>query len=76
MILLRWKQHGSRGRVCNEQCYNAKHKKCHCICGGINHGVGLQVARENTRHSALLWSDKPNFEVVLHQQKFQFPIGD
>ena len=35
--------------VCNSYCYNAKHPQCMCCCGGVNHGVGLQKAIENTR---------------------------
>ena len=34
---------------CNEQCYNAKSEVCLCCCGGVNHGVGLQKAIENTK---------------------------
>lgn len=39
---------GSRRR-CDARCYNATGKKCTCICGGRNHGVGLKKAIENTR---------------------------
>lgn len=37
------------GRRCDEACYNAKRLGCHCICGGRNHGLGLQHALENQR---------------------------
>lgn len=55
-------------RVCNEQCYNAKNKDCHCICGGLNHGVGEEQARKNGR----VWFTEvaerdPSLEVVRHQ---------
>jgi len=33
---------------CNSHCYNAKCEVCMCVCGGLNHGVGLQKAIENT----------------------------
>jgi len=33
---------------CDAKCYNAKHPVCTCICGGANHGQGLQKAVENT----------------------------
>lgn len=33
---------------CDERCYNAKGKKCDCVCGGINHGKGLTRAIKNT----------------------------
>ena len=37
------------GRVmgrCDALCYDATAPKCTCICGGKNHGVGLQKAAE------------------------------
>jgi hypothetical protein len=37
---------GCVGR-CDATCYNAKHKKCTCICGGKNHGVGQYQAEWN-----------------------------
>ncbi len=33
---------------CDAKCYNAREPDCDCICGGMNHGVGLQQAQENT----------------------------
>lgn len=38
---------GCVGR-CDAKCYDAKEPGCDCICGGLNHGVGLQVALDNT----------------------------
>jgi hypothetical protein len=37
---------------CDSKCYNAKESGCICICGGINHGVGLERAIEETRGNA------------------------
>lgn len=34
-------------RNCDASCYNATGPKCECVCGGSNHGVGLQKAIEN-----------------------------
>lgn len=34
---------------CDASCYNAKHEKCVCCCGGKNHGKGHDRAIENTR---------------------------
>lgn len=42
---------GCTGR-CDANCYNATGPKCDCVCGGRNHGVGLDKARENTRELA------------------------
>ena len=42
MVLIETKN----GRKCDARCYNAKGKKCTCVCGGINHGIGLEAALE------------------------------
>lgn len=39
-------------RRCDGRCYDAKGPHCDCVCGGRNHGVGLQQAQENTREYA------------------------
>ena len=36
-------------RRCDEKCYNAKGDKCECCCNGVNHGVGLKKATEQTQ---------------------------
>lgn len=73
MILLRKKTGHDRTRVCNEQCYDAKSKTCHCICGGVNHGLGVVSARRN---GALIFAPRvetdPTLEVVSHQESL-FP---
>ena len=43
---------------CDAKCYNAKHPDCDCICGGKNHGAGLQQAMENTREMAEAWIEE------------------
>jgi len=45
---------GDQGR-CDAKCYNAKHENCTCICGGKNHGVGLDQAIDNTREMVEDW---------------------
>ena len=40
---------------CDAKCYNAEHPGCTCICGGRNHGAGLEKASENTRELAEPW---------------------
>ena len=32
-------------RRCDGRCYKGKRDKCACICGGKNHGKGLQTAQ-------------------------------
>ncbi|MCA9875472.1 MAG: hypothetical protein KC441_17500 [Anaerolineales bacterium] len=45
---------GEKGR-CDAKCYNAKNENCTCICGGKNHGAGLDQAIENTREMVEDW---------------------
>jgi len=41
---------GGHKQRCGANCYNATTPQCDCICGGLNHGVGLQQAQTNTQH--------------------------
>lgn len=36
-------------RRCDARCYEGTGSDCDCICGGMNHGKGLEAARDNTR---------------------------
>ncbi len=45
---------GCDGR-CDARCYDAKNHNCNCVCGGRNHGVGLEKAAENTREMVDQW---------------------
>ena len=38
---------------CDGDCYNATDSDCDCCCGGVNHGVGLLQATQNTRSISL-----------------------
>lgn len=40
---------------CSARCYNAISGRSYCVCGGINHGVGLRVAAAQTLHIARVW---------------------
>ena len=42
---------GESGR-CDARRYDAKNEHCECVCGGRNHGVGENKAKENTREYA------------------------
>lgn len=48
---------GCQGR-CDARCYNAAEPECDCVCGGRNHGAGLQKAMENTQCLAEGWLDE------------------
>ena len=37
---------GCQGR-CDAKCYDAIGDDCDCICGGLNHGKGIQTATKN-----------------------------
>ncbi len=45
---------GCVGR-CDARCYEASEPDCNCICGGRNHGAGLEQAVDNTRELAEQW---------------------
>ncbi len=47
---------GCVGR-CDAKCYDAIHPDCDCICGGRNHGKGLDKAVEQTREECETWLD-------------------
>ena len=33
---------------CDAKCYEATQPACECICGGRNHGAGIQTAIDHT----------------------------
>lgn len=39
-------------RRCDAKCYDAKGPDCDCVCGGMNHGKGLETAQRNTAERA------------------------
>ena len=45
---------GCTGR-CDAKCYEATTGSCDCICGGLNHGAGVERATDNTRELAEEW---------------------
>lgn len=52
MTLIQVSHSDGTTRRCDARCYRAKNAKCHCVCGGANHGVGLQKALEQTSQMA------------------------
>jgi len=54
---------GSRRR-CDARCYNAQYGKCTCICGGHNHGKGLEQAIENTKEMAEKLLEQTNTKIA------------
>lgn len=49
-------------RRCDAKCYTAEGAECDCICGGTNHGVGLEQAMRNT------------YSMVEHMAGVQLPL--
>ncbi len=45
---------------CDARCHDADSPPgtCDCICGGMNHGVGLAKARENTQKHCDEWVEE------------------
>jgi len=43
-IIIRKNKDGAITGRCDARCYNAKGKKCKCVCGGTNHGKGINFA--------------------------------
>jgi hypothetical protein len=46
-VLIARSRDGKTERRCDARCHDAKGKKCTCICGGKNHGVGYTTAVDN-----------------------------
>lgn len=51
-VLLEIRQGDRVIRRCDERCYYSLSRCCSCVCGGYNHGAGLEIARELTRRWA------------------------
>lgn len=68
--------------ACGSRCFNADRTRCWCICGGMNHGVGLERATDNTRAHCAEWAARAGadaarpvtFEVAL--EVAQLPLFD
>ena len=43
---------GAGAGRCDAKCYDAQFPKCECVCGGLNHGAGLNAAKDNTTNLA------------------------
>jgi hypothetical protein len=52
--LISWASSGGASGRCDAKCYGADSAPatCTCICGGVNHGAGLERATENTSRQA------------------------
>jgi len=55
---------------CDARCYDATSPDCDCVCGGRNHGIGLQRAAQNTLQDAAAWLDAQNAKDVAHRELY------
>ena len=63
---------GKVSRRCDAKCYKAKGKKCNCICGGHNHGKGINEAiLFASSHEDLLKELYESGEILIHQGQLQ-----
>lgn len=57
---------------CDAKCHDAKGPKCTCICGGMNHGVGINKVIDNTHeHSHLLMDAQEAGEFIIKEGQYQ-----
>lgn len=73
MVLGQLKSNGNQRR-CDARCYDATGKKCKCICGGVNHGVGKDTAISNSHNiiKDMEKEDAINFYAVPHQLTLKY----
>lgn len=63
-------------RTCDARCHNAHGATCKCICQGINHGVGLNQAIDNTHEHAQLLSDAQQAgDFIINPATYQLFTG-
>jgi hypothetical protein len=43
---------GAGAGRCDAKCYDAQGPDCDCVCGGMNHGAGIEIASDYTRQLA------------------------
>ncbi len=58
---------GQRGRRCDARRYDGKGARCRCVCGGHNHGKGLEKAVEETRKRFDIFADQSGAELFLKE---------
>lgn len=71
---------GEEGR-CDAKCYNATRAGCRCVCGGRNHGAGLQQAMDNTARLAAQMAEEfaatrglAHYEARVAEDVWQLPL--
>ncbi len=80
-LIAAYNSEGCIGR-CDAKCHDAIEPDCDCICGGMNHGVGVAQAIANTEVLAEEWmkayqkktGQQLDFKVVLGYQLSLFEL--
>lgn len=73
ILIAYYSSNGCEGR-CDAKCYNAVDPKCTCICGGLNHGVGLSQAMDNTQKLAEKWIETYSKEHNLDPETTRWKV--
>lgn len=57
---------------CDQNCYDARHDVCTCVCEGANHGKGIEEARVITRLLHQVWLGR----ALAEHPDAVFELGD
>ena len=74
-LIAAYNSDGCVGR-CDARCHQATTPECDCICGGMNHSVGLRRAAANTQAMAETWIDQYNEEHPLSPLRWEVPASE
>jgi hypothetical protein len=66
-------------RRCDAKCYNGHGKTCDCVCGGVNHGKGFNIAAQQVteRFEEMFKTFKENHPEFIESREFallQLPL--
>lgn len=71
-LLAVYTKDGCIGR-CDAKCYDAEGPDCDCICGGMNHGVGLREAINISRNT--IEDIKENYGTLNPELEYDFLVN-
>ena len=60
---------------CDAKCYDAQLPECDCICGGLNHGAGLEAAKDNTTKAFLGDEALEKFAELAHLERSELSLS-
>ena len=60
---------------CDINCFGGDDSRCECVCGGLNHGVGIEQAVEQTRRMADEWIEAHREQgIIFDGVEFGVPV--